>query len=398
MRCSRGISAAALALANVVSASLVHISAYTGNVTTYNLTATTSEISTQAALRSLDVSGGCGDYPSWLTLAGDILYCVNENWPDPKNGSLSSFRVGPEGQLTLLSNVTTLGGPVYAVIYGEGKGLAVADYGGGGINTFNISDPANITPVQAEVFTLTAPGANPQRQDIPHPHQTIVDPTGNFLVVPDLGADLVRVFALDNATLRYTQTTPLQAATPGAGPRHGTFVKGPSKTFFYLVHELANTLVGYEVTYNADGKTLGFKEVHSSNTHGESAVLPNTTAAAEVIASPCGKFLTVSSRFDGTLTVPNYDPSNSTAIPSDPLITFSIDLDTGALAHRQTRAAGGVNPRQFSFNRDGTLVGVGLQSDSRTVLIARDPETGLLGDIVEAVSVVGLPNCVIFDE
>lgn len=45
-------------------------------------------------------------------------------------------------------------------------------------------------------FTLTAPGTNPARQEAPHPHEALVDPTDSFIVVPDLGADLIRVFSI----------------------------------------------------------------------------------------------------------------------------------------------------------------------------------------------------------
>ena len=85
-------------------------------------------------------------------------------------------------------------------------------------------------------------------------------------------------------------------------------------------------------------------------------------------------------------------------IPSDPLITFAIDKTTGILSHLQTRAAGGINPRQFSFNRDGTLIGLGLQDDGRAVVIQRDPSSGLLGDIVANVPIEGQVNCFVFDE
>jgi len=108
--------------------------------------------------------------------------------------------------------------------------------------------------------------------------------------------------------------------------------------------------------------------------------------------------LTLSSRFDGNLTVPNYDPNNSTALRSDPLITFTINRETGKLSHLQTRASGGEIPRCFCINKNGTLVGVALQGDSRIVIIKRDPESGLLGDIISSAKVMGMPNCIIFNE
>jgi 6-phosphogluconolactonase (cycloisomerase 2 family) len=84
-------------------------------------------------------------------------------------------------------------------------------------------------------------------------------------------------------------------------------------------------------------------------------------------------------------------------VASDPLITFSIQKDTGKLAHLQTQALGGVNPRHFSFNANGTLVAAVAQADNRVSIISRDPTNGLLGDIVATISIGG-PNMVIFDD
>ncbi|KAK0715709.1 Lactonase, 7-bladed beta-propeller-domain-containing protein [Lasiosphaeris hirsuta] len=394
------VVAPGLALLGAASASLIHITSYAGTITTLNLTLPYS--TEPATLTNLSATTACGEKPSWLTLVDDVLYCVDEAW-GKDNGTLASFKVAPEGTLTLLNKVDTIGGPVSTVVYGDGgKGLAVADYGGAGLNVYSIANPSSLAPVQADVFKLPHKGVNTDRQEAPHPHQAILDPTGAFLVVPDLGSDLVRIFAIDKSTLKYTEVAPLVSAA-GSGPRHAVFVKGKAKTFLYVVHELSNTLVGYETTYTADNslgvKSLAFSQFWSSNTHGDNTTtIPDGTAAAEILLSPDSKFLTISSRFERLLTVPNYDRTNNTLLPSDPLITLAIDADSGALKHVQTRAAGGINPRQFSFNKAGTLAGVGLQADGRAVIIRRDAKTGILGDIIANVAIEGEVNCVIFDE
>lgn len=96
--------------------------------------------------------------------------------------------------------------------------------------------------------------------------------------------------------------------------------------------------------------------------------------------------------------IPNFDPNNSTDITSDPLINFSIDGATGSLTKLQEVPAGGRFPRQFSLNADGTLAAVGLQSDGRVVIIARDPESGELGDFVASILLEGEITSVIFNE
>jgi hypothetical protein len=143
------------------------------------------------------------------------------------------------------------------------------------------SDPESLAFIQAEQWTLTKPGANPERQEAPHPHQAITDPTGDYIVVPDLGADLVRIFKVDKATLTWNPVAPLVAA-PGDGPRHGVFLVAGGKTFFYVVNELSNTIKGFAVTYNANN-TLGFTEIYASNTHGPGGSVPAGTKASEIV-------------------------------------------------------------------------------------------------------------------
>ena len=92
---------------------------------------------------------------------------------------------------------------------------------------------------------------------------------------------------------------------------------------------------------------------------------------------PDAKFLTLSSRNEKSL---QYTVASGAVVPSDPLITFSIDAASGALTHVQTAPAGGVNPRHFSFNKDGSRVASVLQSDGRVVIFERDTATGKIGE------------------
>lgn len=106
----------------------------------------------------------------------------------------------------------------------------------------------------------------------------------------------------------------------------------------------------------------------------------------------------VSSRGENSFTLPNFDASNSTEIVSDAIITFSVDHGSGELALLQTFPSGGRFPRQFSINKAGDLLAVGLQSDSRVVVIERDVETGLLQRFVANATVAGEVTAVIFNE
>lgn len=96
--------------------------------------------------------------------------------------------------------------------------------------------------------------------------------------------------------------------------------------------------------------------------------------------------------------ITNFDTTNSTKIPSDAIATFAIDQHTGHLDFKQLFPSGGMVPRQFSVNKAGDQVAVGLQSDGRVVVISRDVKTGLLKDFIANISIAGEVVCVIYDE
>ncbi|EAQ88010.1 hypothetical protein CHGG_04629 [Chaetomium globosum CBS 148.51] len=342
-------------------------------------------------LSSVATSDTCGPFPSWLTQVDDVLYCVNEAWGG-QNGDLAALQIGADSSFTVLSSGKTVGGPVSTIVYGnEGRGLAVADYAGGGIDTFDISDPAAIKTLVSKVFPGRDDGAAPPQEQA-RPHEAILDPTGEFLVFPDLGADLIRVLKVDKATLEYTEKPSYEFAR-GTGPRHGAFYQSGDNTYFYVVCELSNLLQGFSVAYNEDS-SLTFTQLYNATTHGATDALPEETAAAEIFLAPNSNFLTVSSRFEREL---SYTVANGTEVASDPLITFSIDAE-GQLTHVQTAPAGGINPRHFSFNSDGSRVASALQSDGRVVIFERDVTTGKIGKVVAETDVAGMPNFVSFKQ
>lgn len=139
-------------------------------------------------------------------------------------------------------------------------------------------------------FNLNHSGPNADRQEAPHEHEAILDPTGQFVLVPDLGADLVRVSSFDPETLKLSAETPLSAA-PGSGPRHAVFyqpyglVCEGCTSYMFLVSELANTVTSYAVTYPSTGG-MSFEKVFETTTYGNLSV-PVGNAAAEITISVC---------------------------------------------------------------------------------------------------------------
>ncbi|KAI9655767.1 MAG: hypothetical protein M1821_005202 [Bathelium mastoideum] len=387
--------------ASLCSATNLYVASYAGNITTLHLTAQDGSYQLQTAYEN----AGCAPNPSWLNLdqPRGYLYCQDEGLTVP-NGTLSSFSVAQDGSLSLLDKTNTISGPVNSVIYGPRNGvraIALAHYAGSAASSWTLADNGTFAFLQSEFFTLAQPGPNPSRQDAPHPHETILDPTGQFVLIPDLGADLVRIFGIDPSTDLLTELTPLEVV-PGSGPRHGAFwtpdgVNGAnSTTFLYIVTELGQTVTSYAVTYPAAGG-LAFEEVYTSNTYGNRSE-PAGTAPAEVQISPDNRFLVISNRNDSSFTIPSpSSSSNTTTELSDSISTFALNQD-GTLSFRQLAPAGGSYPRQFSMNRYGDLVAVGLQYSARVVILARNVTTGEIGAPVAEIGVPGNVTCVVWDE
>ena len=114
-------------------------------------------------------------------------------------------------------------------------------------------------------------------------HEAITDPTKKFILVPDLGSDLVRIYAIKAGTTAVTPLTPIPAVK-GSGPRHAGFSVQGKNTYFYTVNEISNTITGYTVQYNGDAAPT-FTQILHFSTHGPGGSVPAGTKAAELVVS-----------------------------------------------------------------------------------------------------------------
>lgn len=141
---------------------------------------------------------------------------------------------------------------------------------------------------------MDGPGPNAERQDAPHPHGAYLDPTGRYVLVPDLGADFVRIFEVNQRTGQLEEVSPL-VTKPGLGPRHLAFwtpksatgiqiANGEVEVYFYLVSELMNTLTGYKVSYSESG-SMEFTSVYEESTFGGQNPGPDGSKASEIAIS-----------------------------------------------------------------------------------------------------------------
>ena len=368
------VGAAGLALGGCVSARMSDEAGRRVYVGTYTAGASKGiyqcELAADGALALVGVTPDVDD-PSFLTLdaSGRVLYAVNETvaYEGEASGSVSAFAVEPaSGRLTRLNRQASRGGaPCHLALDRSGRLLLVANYVGGNVSALPVGEGGRLGEA-VSVLGFEGSGPNADRQEAPHAHMIVPDPSGRFAIVPDLGADRVRVLAVDAATGTLSPAFEL-ASRPGAGPRHLAF--GPNGARVYALNELDSTLA--VLAFDAATGALAETQTLSTRPVG----LDGENYPAHVVASPDGRRVYVSNRGDDTLAV------------------FDVDARTGALALVQTEPTGGEWPRHFAIDRSGRfLLAANQRSDTIVTFAVEDGRLRPTGHILE----VPTPVCVAF--
>lgn len=214
---------------------------------------------------------------------------------------------------------------------------------------------------------MNGKGPNAARQDAPHPHEVLVDPTGAYLIAPDLGADLLRIYTITPSSGQLTSC--LNYKVPGGtGPRHATFKILPNgQTIMYVANELANSVSIFRVTYPSGG-CLSLLPLESINPFANNATAPSGTKVAEVrvLNNNLYTAVRVDKLFSG----------------NDSMATFSIDSSTGQVDFVNNVNAWGTYPRTFSVNRAGTLLAVGDQTTANVAILTIGSDGSLSSNAV----------------
>jgi 6-phosphogluconolactonase len=231
--------------------------------------------------------------PSFLALdrAQRFLYAVHADLDE-----VSAYAIDKQtGRITAL-NRQSCGGknPVHLSIDPSGSWIITANYTAGSVGVVPIEKDGTLGP-RADLVTLQGePGPDRVRQASSHPHEAVFDPSGRFLVVPDLGFDRIFVFRLDAASGKLASNDPPSVATrKRAGPRHIAF--HPEMPHAYVVNELNSTVV----TYRFDPQRGSLQVIQ---------ILPSTPSSytgelssAEIAVAPNGRFVYASNRCNNSI-------------------------------------------------------------------------------------------------
>ena len=315
------------------------------------------EIATAApATGRLTITGAVASVPdaSFLAISPDrrTLYAVNERQP---RGTVTALDISADPRRPSVLNTQPTGGagPTHLSVHPSGRYLLAANYTDGTVAVLPLSadgrigPPADIARHKGETRTA-------------HAHQVIADPSGQWVVAVDLGADAVYVYGLDPATGRLTLHQQLMLPA-GSGPRHLAF--HPGGRHAYILGELRS-----EITVAAWDAAAGrFTPGQVTGTLGEGP--PPRNFPAEIQVSPDGRFVYASNR------------------GADSIAMFRVEASGGALTFDGTTPTGGAWPRHFTLDPSGRWLHVANQNANIVTWLPRDPDTGQLGRAAGSVTV-----------
>jgi 6-phosphogluconolactonase len=320
-------------------------------------------------------SVNAGANPSFLAIHpnGRVLYAVNEleKYNGRATGAVSAFAIGRDsGALTRLNEQPSEGGaPCYVSVDRSGRLVLVANYVGGSVAVLPIHADGALAP-SAYVDQHKGKGPNAERQEAPHAHSILPDPSNRFVLAADLGADRVFVYRLDldGKSLHHVEGGDA-VMRPGAGPRHIAF--HPTLPLVFVANELDSTVA--TLRFDAERGALTPLDTRSTIPAGWTG----TNYPADIHIASNGRTLYVSNRGHNSIAV------------------FSVAESTGALALDQVFSTEGDWPRNFGLDPTGRWLLVANQRSDSVVVFECNQKNGRLTSTRERIAIPS-PVCVRF--
>ena len=265
------------------------------------------------------------DRPSFVAAGrfGRVLYAALER--EDVDGGVLAFH--PDGTVLGLESSGGVG-PCHVAVHPNGHWLFTANYNSGSVGVLPVYEDGGLGALH-EISAHIGSGPDADRQEGPHVHQIVVDPSGRWILAVDLGTDEVVVYCFDDGELEGPRMAALE---PGTGPRHLVFA--PDGRTAYVAGELDSSLT--RCAWDAEKGEL---------TPGDRIrVLPEnvsvTNYPAAVLISADGRNVYVTNRGHDSIAV----------------------VDTEAFALRDTVPCGGTWPRDAAFTPDGSGMYVANQT------------------------------------
>ena len=351
---------------------LVYFSSYTTGKTkgiyVYSMNPKTGHLTAESV-------GPDVENPSFVTIdpSHKYLYAVNEvgNFEGKVSGAVSAYKIDQKtGALTFINQKPSFGAdPCHLTMDPTGKCVIAANYTSGSTVVLPVNADGSLGDPGC-VVQHTGESVDKARQEGPHAHCAVIDPSGKFVIVCDLGADKIIPYRItaDSANIDDAGLAPT-TAVPGSGPRHIAF--HPGGKIAYVINEMKSTVTAFHY----DASTAALKAFQTISTLPADFKGSNTTA--EVRVSPDAKFVYGSNRGHDSLAIFAVSPANGT-----------LKL----VGHQST---GGKVPRCFALDPSGTFVIAANQGSDNVVVFKRNKKTGALKATGQVLN-ISKPVCVEF--
>jgi 6-phosphogluconolactonase len=312
---------------------------------------------------------------SYLALSPDkdFLYAIDGTQSDPekKYSSVTSFQVtDQEGRLKMMNRQSSEGrGPCHLSCHPDGSHIFVANYSEGNIAAYPLGDDGSISPA-SDIIQHTGKGPD-KRQTKAYAHFITADPSGNFILASDLGADKVFIYKFDPESGKLTPNPEQEffETAPGAGPRHLAFHL--TQPFLFIVNELNGTLI----SCSYDQKTGRIEEIDMESNLPADFTGNNYPAAVRV--HPNGSYVYASNR-----------------VGANSISVFRIG-GSGEIERIQVMEEVPAHPRDFNIDPSGKFLLVAGQQGDAIEIFRIDSNNGKLIRIGQKIQMKA-PACILF--
>ena len=296
--------------------------------------------------------------PTFQVLSPDrsFVYSVNEmrQFQGHPTGSVSSFTLNPKTAVMASVNQVASrgGGPTHITVDRSGKCVFAANYGGGSVVSFQADKEGRLSDA-VSFFQYSADSGRPERRS--HAHRVTVSPDNRFLLVNDLGLDVIHVYRLDAATARLTPHDPPQwQAAAGYGPRALRF--HPNGKWAYCVNELKPTVNVLEWD-SSRGVLTTIQDISlvPEGYHGKAA-------PGDIVFDKHARFAYITSRLD------------------DFMATFTISPKNGKLTFLEKTSCDGQRPRHLALDPTDRWLLIANQDSDNIAVFERNSKTGKLAN------------------
>jgi 6-phosphogluconolactonase (cycloisomerase 2 family) len=291
--------------------------------------------------------------PSFLTISpnGRYLYaCTDTKMPNA--GGITAFKFDSITGILSFINKQPSGGdnPVYVSVHKSNNFVVTGNYSGGSVSVLKTNPDGSLQPLSQSI-QFTDSSINKSRQEKTHIHSAIFSPQNDYVFLPDLGADKIRVFKFDvnGDNPLIAKDNLLVKNVLGSGPRHFTF--HPNSKFAYCIEEMSGTITAYSYK---NGKLDSIQRVSCNS------VPKEIYSSADIHISPDGMFLYASNRGENTIAI------------------FSIHQKNGKLKLVGHQSTFGDHPRNFTIDPTGKFILVANMLTNNIIVLKRDVKTGLL--------------------